>query len=306
MPQMISILWIFACGEGQPDDELGPLLDRLAQAEERLEALEAAESADLLKRVGALEDEIARLQFDAEVADNRIAELEAATEGLEELLAVVRVEDESLIVEGVNLHLRSGAGRTDSANGLGNLIIGYAADDIGNDQRTGSHNLVIGDEHDWTGWAGIVSGWGSRIGGAGGSVVGGYANVAEADYSAVAGGLGNEASGRYAAVLGGQSNTASGQASSVSGGGLNVASGEASSVAGGTSSEAAGSWAAVSGGRTGRAEGGASVVVGGQGNLASGTDAVLVGGRDNALSGDRSVLLGGAETSVEEDEVVGP
>jgi hypothetical protein len=50
---------------------------------------------------------------------------------------------------GCNVVIRNGTGDTGSVqNGLGNLVIGYNNDDpkTGVAQRTGSHNLIIGDD----------------------------------------------------------------------------------------------------------------------------------------------------------------
>src|SRR3712207_7496934 len=56
----------------------------------------------------------------------------------------------TLFRSGANLNIVNGLNDTQSANGLGNLIIGYnEARQVGN-QRGGSHNLVIGQESNYT------------------------------------------------------------------------------------------------------------------------------------------------------------
>src|SRR5690554_4636934 len=98
---------------------------------------------------------------------------------------------------GVNVQVVNGLGETHTANGTGNVIVGYdklrtddwlyglddqecsmGTDPYGNplttreeceqsrgrwqqDHKGGSHYLVVGDSHNYTRWSGIVSGWAS-------------------------------------------------------------------------------------------------------------------------------------------------
>jgi hypothetical protein len=55
----------------------------------------------------------------------------------------------------MNVQIVNGQGTTASANGLGNLIIGY---DEGTQKRTGSHNLVLGEQQSFTSYAGLIGG----------------------------------------------------------------------------------------------------------------------------------------------------
>ena len=140
----------------------------------------------------------------------------------------------TLQFSGINVQVVSGAGTTDAAvNGRGNLIVGYNKGTIGQ-TRTGSHNLVVGDEHEFTSYGGFVAGKENTIAAASASVSGGSCNVAGSPSvpfgcpivggfaPSVSGGVQNRASGTGASVSGGASNTASGRESSVSGGnGLN-------------------------------------------------------------------------------------
>jgi hypothetical protein len=145
-----------------------------------------------------------------------------------------------VIFEDANVHVRSGAGATDSTvNGRGNLIIGYneARDGYILD-RGGSNNLVLGSRNEFSSYGGMV--------------VGRY-NSIEAPYSSVSAGWGNTASGGYSSVSGGQNNTASGMNSSVSAGISNTASGDNSSVSGGYNNTAGGLSSSVSGGSWGAA-----------------------------------------------------
>ena len=166
----------------------------------------------------------------------RVAELEAEVAELSAVLQFVYVEEEVInglagphwIIEGANVHVRSGSGLTrdgcgpsdpdfpncESLTGLGNLIVGYnerRADRGGGPDpniRTGSHNLVVGREHIYSSFGGFVAGQRNKI------------------------------TAWSASVTGGRNNEASGQASSVSGGHQNLASGGVASVSGGDNREA--------------------------------------------------------------------
>jgi hypothetical protein len=196
----------------------------------------------------------------------RVAELEAqvgvlavALQEAQEILQFVRVETEEMdgltgphwIIEGANVHVRSGSGRTsdgceprdpdypncESLTGLGNLMVGYNQPVRPRDPpglpniRTGSHNLVVGDLHSYSSFAGFVAG---------------VRNDITAAHASVSGGTVNRASGYASSVSGGNINRASDFASSVSGGLQNVASGGSASVSGGEDREAPDSfsWAA--------------------------------------------------------------
>jgi hypothetical protein len=173
----------------------------------------------------------------------RVAQLEEQVAAMEEILQFVYVEEERInglagphwIIEGANVHVRSGSGDTadgcppipsepglcQSLTGLGNLIVGY------NERRSrggfppiraGSHNLIVGDEHEYRSFGGFVAGAGNAVIGAVASVCGGTANRASGPASSVCGGVGNEAIGERSSVCGGEGNVASGRSSSVSGG----------------------------------------------------------------------------------------
>jgi hypothetical protein len=110
------------------------------------------------------------------------------------------------IVFTANVHVVNGMGQTQLINGLGNLIVGYSEYDphmtvMG---RGGSHNLIVGKYHAWTGssfgnllageWnlaigeGGFAAGYQSELVGLDATVLGGSNNVAGADHSVVLGG----------------------------------------------------------------------------------------------------------------------
>ena len=79
----------------------------------------------------------------------------------------------TLQLTGINVQIVSGFGATDGAvNGRGNLIVGYNAASSGQ-ARTGSHNVVVGDEHEYTSYGGLVAGFKNTITGPFASVSGG-------------------------------------------------------------------------------------------------------------------------------------
>jgi hypothetical protein len=138
-----------------------------------------------------------------------------------------------LVITGANLRIVNGLGRTaclegetfpGCPNGLGNLIVGYnepPEPGSGDAVRTGSHNIVVGQELNYSGFGGLVVGFSNTISGGFASVSGGFENIANGG-SSVSGGSFNTAAG--GSVSGGRGNTASGFNSSVSGGTGNTAS----------------------------------------------------------------------------------
>ena len=169
------------------------------------------------------------------------------------------VSGTDVTLTGYNLHIVNGLSSTGTLNGLGNLIIGYNAlrvDPKSPDVRTGSHNLILGDQNNYSSFGGLVAG---------------FYNAISGQYASVSGGQGSTASGQYASVSGGYANTASNNYSSISGGTVNRASGQYASVSGGVYNTASGDNASVSGGR---------------GNTASGQGASVSGGDQNVQSGD--------------------
>jgi hypothetical protein len=160
--------------------------------------------------------------------------LEERMAALERLLKHFSRKGNDITIKGANLHIVNGLGSTDCLdeqgddipdcpNGLGNLIVGYnelrelPPDGEDPNVRTGSHNVVVGQGHNF-----------SRVGG----LVVGFVHTLSGDFAVVNGGSGNTASGEGSVVNGGSGNTASGFAAVVSGGQNRTAEGEADWVAG--------------------------------------------------------------------------
>lgn len=191
----------------------------------------------------------------------RMDVLEADNVALKTLLAgVSRLNDpntsqDTLRFANMNVQIVNGSRATDDmVNGTGNLIIGYNEQKNPEDERSGSHMLVIGRHNNYSSFGGMVVG---------------TDNAVYAEWASVGGGSNNTASGGAATVNGGHSNTASDLWATVSGGGFNTASGNQSSVSGGYFNNAIGSQSSVSGGSYNRASGTRSSVTGGISKVAS-------------------------------------
>lgn len=209
----------------------------------------------------------------------QIDTLKSQVAALQTLLASVSIVDSGKTVRftGVNVQVVSGGGSTAATiNGKGNLIVGYNAGTAGQ-LRTGSHNLIVGDEHEFVSYGGLVAGTHNTVNGPGASVTAGFNNIA-GQGAAVSGGVNNKATGLYASVSGGESGTASGDEGSVSGGTGGTASGKDSSVTGGQLNTANGTRATVCGGTTNTASSIDTVVSGGGGNTANGFQTTVGGG----------------------------
>jgi hypothetical protein len=160
------------------------------------------------------------------------------------------------LFHGINVQVVNGSGTTHSANGLGNLIVGYnrprAADPLcsmgyytnasdcqaqggvwARSHKSGSHNFVGGDFNSYSGWGGVVLGIENSINAPYATVTGGALNVASGDLSSISGGSTNRAMGMYALVSGGLGNFAAGAFSALSGGARRSALGQEDWVGGG-------------------------------------------------------------------------
>ena len=121
------------------------------------------------------------------------------------------VKGPNIVFKGVNVHVRSATGETDTS-GLGNLIVGWDENPPNplNGYRGGSNNLVCGDMNSFPGSGGFVAGEQNVCEVAFNSVSGGFGNVANGWwYSSVSGGTGNQASGPYSSISGGHDITES-------------------------------------------------------------------------------------------------
>jgi hypothetical protein len=166
---------------------------------------------------------------------------------------------------GVNVQILNGMGKTESTNGTGNLVIGY---DENARTQTGSHDLVLGVDQEFTSF---------------GDLLAGSANSTTGPWSSVSGGNKNTASGPATSVSGGAENTAENVETSISGGAQGIASELAASVAGGFDNKAVSVAASVGGG---------------SGNTASGEESSISGGGQNKAFANFSWIGGGVFNTI--------
>ncbi|UCD85767.1 MAG: hypothetical protein JSU92_06120 [Deltaproteobacteria bacterium] len=190
--------------------------------------------SELQELVTALEKQVAAQQ--AEIADLQASSAIQLNPYLTISSAMINgLAGPHVILDGVNLHIRNGSGATSTINALGNLLVGYNEEPRGlsSGDRGGSHNLIVGIQHNYSSYGGLVAGYGNTVSGEASSISGGRYNTASGKFSSIGGGDSNTASGQYSSVSGGAYNTASGKASSVSGGIVNMARGFYATVSGG-------------------------------------------------------------------------
>jgi len=173
---------------------------------------QAAEQANGIPfQLAALEARLAALETDNSGLEQRVSDREIQNSGfegrqaaLEQLLLGVSRNDpggpgDTLTLSRMNLQVVNGSGNTSTINGLGNIILGYddmSADPDADDQ-SGSHNLVVGDDHTFSRDSALVAGFNNAATGLHASVTGGANNTASGDFSIVGGGLGNAAHSSY-------------------------------------------------------------------------------------------------------------
>ena len=184
----------------------------------------AQKVAKLEARVAALQTQVATLQMQMASLLKYIT--------VDETDTIKGLRPPHLIFHGANVHVESGSGVTVDKTGLGNLVVGY---DSNSDlttgvpnacfdstatidgARTGSHNFIVGDCHEFTASGGLAAGFNNKVTAIFSSVNGGENNTASGRGSSVSGGGFNAASGSLSGVSGGENNTASGGFSSILG-----------------------------------------------------------------------------------------
>lgn len=239
--------WVEA-GPGQPFQELQNQMDALVSRVVALEADNASQAA----LITALQAEQAVQNGYISTLQAQVADLLSGDAGpLAAIFDGVSRTDDDILFDGVNVHIRNGSGASSTVNGLGNLIVGYNELRItGINERTGSHNLVLGSRQNYTSSGGLVAGIFNTVSGQDSTITGGIFNVVSGIRSSISGGQSNTASGSNSSVTGGIFNIANETNSSVSGGASNTASGINSSVSGGASNTASGIFSSVSGGNS--------------------------------------------------------
>lgn len=163
-------------------------------------------------------------------------------------------------------------------NSLGNLIVGYNEELATGNDRTGSHNIVMGQQNNYSSYGGSV---------------GGRVNSIESGFCVVTSGTENRASEVGAVVTGGSENHASGDDSVVTAGQLNQASGDSSCVTAGRDNEANDFCAWVGAGQQNLAANNYSAIIAGLNNVTNAFRGVIVCGADNVVDGTDTVVVGG-------------
>lgn len=240
--------------------------------------------ADLAAQVNALAADLKATKALAARQQASIDSLRSANDGLvSKLGCVLRFSGpRDFIVDGCNLHVQNGVGQTGTMNRYGNVIIGYNKNEVST--RTGSHNLIIGDLHEYTSYGGIVSGIENTLSGPNATILGGgqsHANFSSATILGADRGVADS----NVVIIGGQRN-------------YGAAGAHFSAIVGGIDNQVTGSSAVVVAGAFNNATGGNSLVCGGSENTAGGSSDVACGGSRNTSTGSRSVLVGGNQNTV--------
>ena len=155
--------------------------------------------------------------------------------------------DGDVIFHDTNVYIQNGTGNTEDLNGKGNLFIGYNRTD-GTLERSGSHNLIVGDLHSFTAHTGLVTGNENQILANYAVALGTTRSQATNEYAVAIGGEYSHVSGMYGTAIGGGFNSVSGPHSVALGGYSNLATGAFSAAAGGQSNIVHGDYATVAGG----------------------------------------------------------
>ncbi|KZN61894.1 hypothetical protein N473_20345 [Pseudoalteromonas luteoviolacea CPMOR-1] len=229
---------------------------------------------------------------------------------LRAILQCMTKVDNTLVINGCNLHIANGTGYThkknnvSAANGVGNLILGYNTLKYGSQtpelDRRGSHNVILGDGHSYqstgtlitgrnntvTGQSAVIAGSGNQISGYGSAIMSGSNHTIEANHASIFGGTNNTiyADATWGSISGGETNRVYAQLASVIGGRHNSAFGIASSISGGQFNQTTTSAPYA-------------VVVGGSDNKSGSPAAVVLGGRFNEANGEASTVAGGFKRS---------
>lgn len=168
------------------------------------------QSASLSALQTALNKEVAdRKTYADGVGTSTLASAKTYADGkvapvADKLIHFSRSGDE-VYITGANLNIRNGTGLPyQRLNGLGNLVIGYNDLRASGNNRTGSHNLVMGFQQNYSQAGGLLLGAVNSSAGHYASVLGGTGNTAGGLYAVVVGGYDNQASGNWSSVLGGQ------------------------------------------------------------------------------------------------------
>ena len=167
---------------------IASLTTRLTAAEGKIATLDPTQGATiaaLSTKLTADEATIAALQNSNVMALNPYLSVTAVGPSG----AVNGVIGPNIVFKGANLQIKSPTSESDTS-GTGNLIVGWDDNPYSppSGYRSGSNNLVCGDNQTFTSWGGFVAGLDNKAFAPGASVSGGDANTASGGYASVSGG----------------------------------------------------------------------------------------------------------------------
>jgi hypothetical protein len=182
-------LALSACSSGgtpstQVSQEITDLQTAMTALQGQVGTLQTALTAETARATAAeaaLTTQIGAVGTGGTTTTTRLTSLETKTASLS---AASVAGQPALVVSGVNLYVQNGMGKTGTSNAVGNLIVGYDEDSSAN-VRTGSHNLVLGTQNDYSSWGGFIAGENGSIFGQYSTVLGGAGLTASARDSSV-------------------------------------------------------------------------------------------------------------------------
>jgi len=157
----------------------------------------------LENQIGALQTELARTNADLARAHDILNQHRPIVRSMGRLSDHLRVRPGELVITGANLRLENGMGLTATANGLGNLLIGYGR------PVAASHSLIMGQGNQAYSYGNIATGHDNVLHGPT-SIALGTALSELASEAVAIGGIDNRVDGLGAAAIGGESNTVKG------------------------------------------------------------------------------------------------
>jgi len=250
--------------------------------------------AALSAQVRALGEQVRQVSALAASQQQALADVRKSNAAMNaRLTCITKSTPTDFIFEGCNVHILNGAGMTNSVNSLGNLVIGYNANQVS--RRTGSHNIIVGDLHEYTSYGGVVTGTENTLGAPNSTIMSsGGSSTAGVPGSAIIGADRGVADGN-AVLLGGSQNYASANAhfAVAIGGDQNQVLGTEAVVMAGELNVAGGSNSIACAGSENTTSGNGAVACGGTGNKGVGHAAVALGGHKLSATAESSVISGG-------------
>ncbi|MFZ4508199.1 MAG: hypothetical protein ACOYON_10950 [Fimbriimonas sp.] len=150
--------------------QLGIRLSFATLALTALAAIAPAQSVEqrlalLESKVTTLESKVSNLQNDKWALVNDLANANSKIWQLEQKTKFMSVSGNTTRFIGTNLQIMKDSGNSLTPNGLGNLLVGYNAlrTDGKPTPRTGSHNIVLGNENAYASSMGFVGGYRNSI-----------------------------------------------------------------------------------------------------------------------------------------------